>query len=47
MYQDAEAKVIEMEKAKGLVFDSCKDNNVLFKVIKTGKVLSANESNKM
>ena len=47
MYKDAETKVIEMEKAKGLVFESCKDNEVLFKVIKTGKVLSANESNKM
>ena len=47
IYNDAEAKVVEMEKAKGLVFDSCSDNNVLFKVIKTGKILTANESNKM
>lgn len=41
---DAEAKVNEMEKAKGYEFVECKDNNIIFKEIKTGKVFSADES---
>jgi hypothetical protein len=41
---DAEAKVKEMETAKGYEFVECKDNNIIFKEIKTGKVFSADES---
>lgn len=40
----AEAKVKEMEKAKGYEFVGVKDNNILYKEIKTGKELSADES---
>ncbi|MDJ1471083.1 hypothetical protein [Xanthocytophaga flava] len=40
----AEAKVKEMEKAKGYEFIGVKDNNILYKDIKTGKELSADES---
>jgi hypothetical protein len=41
---DAEAKVKEMETAKGYEFVECKDNNIIFKEIKTGKVFTADES---
>ncbi len=47
MMEDAEAKVKEMEKAKGYEFVSCKDNNVIFKDLNTGKELTPNESNKI
>jgi hypothetical protein len=48
MMEDAEAKVKEMEKAKGYEFVKCLDNNtIIFKDLKTGKELSANESNKI
>lgn len=42
--EDAEKKVKEMEQAKGYEFVECKDNNIIFKDIKTGKVFSADES---
>lgn len=41
---EAEAKVIEMEKAKGYEFVGVReDNTIIFKDIKTGKELSADE----
>lgn len=43
-FAEAEAKVLEMEKAKGYEFVECKDNNIIFKETKTGKVLSADDS---
>lgn len=43
-FADAEAKVKEMEAAKGYEFVECKDNNIIFKESKTGKVLSADDS---
>jgi hypothetical protein len=45
--EDAEKKVKEMEKAKGYEFVECTDNNIIFKEIKTGIVLSADESSKI
>jgi len=45
--EDAEKKVKEMEKAKGYEFVECTDNNIIFKEIKTGRVLSADESSKI
>lgn len=42
--EEAEAKVKEMENAKGYEFVECKDNNIIFKEIKTGKIFSADES---
>ncbi|MGC4000853.1 MAG: hypothetical protein QM767_26730 [Anaeromyxobacter sp.] len=44
---DAEAKVKEMEAAKGYAFVSCEDDTILFKELKTGKALSADESSKV
>jgi hypothetical protein len=44
---DAEKKMLEMEKAGGYEFVSCIENVVLFKEIKTGKLLSSSESNKI
>ncbi len=42
----AEAKVLEMEKAKGLVFVGIQgENNVIFKNAKTGKEYTSGESN--
>ncbi|NTW21661.1 MAG: hypothetical protein HGA42_19770 [Nostocales cyanobacterium W4_Combined_metabat2_030] len=46
-FKDAEEKVKEMEKAKGYEFVECTDNNIIFKEIKTGRVLSADESSKI
>jgi hypothetical protein len=45
LMEEAEKKMLEMEKAKGYEFVSCIENNVLFKEIKTGKVLSSSQSN--
>jgi hypothetical protein len=44
---DAEQKMLEMEKAGGYEFVSCIENIVLFKDLKTGRVLSSSESNKI
>lgn len=42
--EEAEAKVLEMEKAKGYEFVGVRDGNtIIFKDIKTGKELSADE----
>ena len=46
-FKEAEEKVKEMEKAKGYEFVECVDNNIIFKEIKTGRVLSADESSKI
>ncbi|MFT3738664.1 MAG: hypothetical protein QM786_07880 [Breznakibacter sp.] len=46
-FKDAEEKVKEMEKAKGYEFVECADNNIIFREIKTGRVLSADESSKI
>ena len=45
--EDAEKKVVEMEKAKGYQFVECKDNNIIFKDLKTGKILSADDSSRI
>jgi hypothetical protein len=45
--EDALKKVKEMETAKGYEFVECKDNNIIFKEIKTGKVLSADDSSRI
>lgn len=44
---EAEKKVKEMEAAKGFEFVECKDNNIIFKEVKTGKILSADESSRI
>jgi hypothetical protein len=41
---EAEAKVKEMEKKKGYEFVAVRDNNIIYKDLKTGKELSADES---
>jgi hypothetical protein len=45
--KDAEEKLLELEKAKGYEFMHCKDNNIVFKDLKTGKELTPHESNKI
>lgn len=40
-----EAKVKEMEKVKGYEFDRIEANNIIYKELKTGKMLSSHESN--
>jgi hypothetical protein len=44
---DAEQKMLEIEKVAGYEFVSCIENVVLFKEVKTGRVLSSHESNKI
>lgn len=41
--EEAETKVKEMEKAKGYEFVAVRDNNIIFKDVKTGKELSADD----
>lgn len=45
--EKTEIRVREMEGAKGYEFVRCENNNIIFRAIKTGRELSADESNEI